>query len=136
MAAFGPTIEWSRTAVDTASRILLVEDDVLLRLAASSILLDAGYEVLEAANAREAIEVLETVPGIGLMISDIQMPGPIDGVKLAHAVRRRWPPVEMLLTSGRHIPGAGELPERVRYLPKPYAAPELLAEVEGLTPAH
>jgi len=122
--------------MDSASRILLVEDDALLRLGALTILIDAGYEVLEAANADEAIHVLETEPDIGVMISDIQMPGSIDGVKLAHAVRRRWPPVEVLLTSGRHIPSASELPERVRYLPKPYAAPELLAEVDQLTHVH
>jgi CheY-like chemotaxis protein len=122
--------------MDSASRILLVEDDALLRLGACAVLMDAGYEVLEAANADEAIRVLETEPDIGLMVSDIQMPGPIDGVKLAHAVRRRWPPVEVLLTSGRRVPSPDELPARVRYLPKPYAAPELLAEVEQLQAAH
>jgi CheY-like chemotaxis protein len=121
--------------MDSASRILLVEDDPLLRLGASAVLSDAGYEVLEAADAEEAIAMLEHEPNIRVMISDIQMPGSIDGVKLAHAVRRRWPPIEVLLTSGRHIPGAGELPERVRYLPKPFAAPELLAEVGALAGA-
>jgi CheY-like chemotaxis protein len=69
------------------------------------------------------------------MISDIQMPGSLDGVKLAHAVRRRWPPIQVLLTSGRAIPSADELPERVHYLPKPFAEMELLAEVEQLATA-
>jgi CheY-like chemotaxis protein len=122
--------------MDSAPRILLVEDDPMLRLGASAVLTDAGYEVLEAADGDEALAVLETEHDIRLMISDIQMPGSLDGVKLAHAVRRRWPPVEVLLTSGRCIPTQDELPSRVRYLPKPFAAPELLAEVDQLATAH
>ncbi|HVT50279.1 MAG TPA: response regulator [Dongiaceae bacterium] len=121
--------------MDAASRILLVEDDPILRLGAAAVLADAGYEVLEAANADEAIAVLERETGIRLMISDIQMPGSLDGLKLAHAVRRRWPPVAVLLTSGRRTPEPEELPERVHYLPKPFAAPELLAEVGQLAAA-
>ena len=77
--------------MNTALRILLVEDDPMLRLGASAVLMDAGYAVLEAADADEAIALRETEPDIRLMISDIQMPGSLDGVKLAHAVRRRWP---------------------------------------------
>ena len=96
--------------MNTALRILLVEDDPMLRLGASAVLMDAGYSVLEAADADEAIALLETEPDIRLMISDIQMPGSLDGVKLAHAVRRRWPPIQVLLTSGRAIPRADELP--------------------------
>jgi CheY-like chemotaxis protein len=122
-------------AMNTALRILLVEDDPMLRLGASAVLMDAGYAVLEAADADEAIALLETEPDIRLMISDIQMPGSLDGVKLAHAVRRRWPPIQVLLTSGRAIPSADELPERVHYLPKPFAEMELLAEVEQLATA-
>jgi CheY-like chemotaxis protein len=121
--------------METAARILLVEDDPMLRLGACAVLMDAGYEVLEAADGDAAIAILEADSDISLMISDIQMPGTLDGVALAHAVRRRWPPIEVLLTSGRYIPGPGELPERVRYLPKPFAAPELLAEVDQLAAA-
>jgi two-component system, response regulator PdtaR len=121
--------------METSPRVLLVEDDPLLRLDASVVLLDAGYEVLEAADGDEAIALLETESDIRVMVSDIQMPGSLNGVELAHAVRRRWPPIKMLLTSGRHIPRAGELPERVRYLPKPFAGRELLAEVEQLAAA-
>lgn len=121
--------------MNTALRILLVEDDPMLRLGASAVLMDAGYAVLEATDADEAIALLETEPDIRLMISDIQMPGSLDGVKLAHAVRRRWPPIQVLLTSGRAIPSADELPERVHYLPKPFAEMELLAEVEQLATA-
>jgi CheY-like chemotaxis protein len=121
--------------MDAARRILLVEDDPVIRLGVLAVLTEAGYEVLEAADAQEAIAILESEAGIRLMISDIQMPGSLDGVKLAHAVRRRWPPVAVLLTSGQHTPGADELPERVHYLPKPFAAPELLAEVGQLAEA-
>ncbi len=118
-----------------AARILVVEDDPLLRLGACTILQDAGYDTLEAGDADEAIATLERDPDVDVVFSDIQMPGQLDGVKLAHAVRRRWPPIAMLLTSGRRIPTANELPDRVRYLPKPFAGAELLAEIDRLAPA-
>lgn len=114
----------------------MVEDDPLLRLGACAVLREAGYDALEAADADEAISLLETEPDICVMVSDIQMPGALDGVKLAHAVRRRWPPIGVLLTSGRRVPTADELPERVRYLPKPFAGAELVAEVERLATRH
>jgi CheY-like chemotaxis protein len=118
-----------------AGRILVVEDDALLRLGACAVLQEAGYDILEARDADEAITMLESEPGIGVVVSDIQMPGAVDGLELAHAVRRRWPPIGMVLTSGRRVPAADELPHGVRYLAKPFAGAELLAEVARLASA-
>ena len=109
--------------------ILVVEDDPLLRLGACAVLREAGYGTLEAADAEEAIDILEHREDIGVVFSDIQMPGSLDGLKLAQTVRRRWPPIDMVLTSGRMTPRPEELPARVRYLPKPFGTAELLAEI-------
>ena len=84
--------------------ILVVEDDFLLSLDTSEALEDAGYDVIAAANADEAIKVLETRNDIRTIFTDINMPGSMDGLKLAAAVRDRWPPVHIIVTSGMTAP--------------------------------
>ena len=82
----------------------------------------AGFIALEASNADEAIEILESRDDIRVMFTDIQMPGSMDGLKLAQAVRGRWPPIEIVATSGRVMLGEHDLPARGRFVPKPYSA--------------
>ena len=72
--------------------VLIVEDEALIRMGAAQMVEDAGFEVLEASNADEAITMLETRSEIRAVFTDINMSGSIDGLKLAHAIRRRWPP--------------------------------------------
>jgi CheY-like chemotaxis protein len=101
--------------------ILVVEDEPLLRLMAVDIVQDAGFEALAATTADEALAILEArADDVRLVFTDIQMPGSMDGLGLAHAVRDRWPPVELIVTSGRCHIGANELPARGRFIPKPY----------------
>jgi CheY-like chemotaxis protein len=102
------------------SVILIVEDETLIRWGAVKMAEDAGFEVLEAANADEAIEILESRDDIRVVFTDIHMPGSMDGLKLAHAVRHRWPPIKIIVTSGRQIPIEHDIPEGGRFLPKPY----------------
>src|ERR1700750_1936204 len=83
-----------------AIQILVVEDDVLIRLATRDRIEAAGFKVYDAYSADEAIRLLEAHPGISLIFTDIDMPGSMDGVKLAHFVRERWPPVKIIVTSG------------------------------------
>ena len=80
--------------------VLIVEDEPLVRLGAVQAIEDAGFEVIEAANADEAIRILENRSDIRVVFTDIHMPGSIDGLKLAHAVRDRWPPIKIIVTSG------------------------------------
>ena len=101
--------------------VLIVEDEVLLRLDAVEMVKAAGYEVVEAANADQAIEILEARRDITLVFTDIQMPGSMDGLKLARAVRGRWPPIKIVATSGHLNIAETELPEGGRFLPKPYS---------------
>jgi CheY-like chemotaxis protein len=105
--------------------ILVVEDEDLLRQAAVALVEDAGFEAVGAASADEALAILEARTDVRLVFTDIQLPGSMDGLKLAHAVRNRWPPVELILTSGRRHIGPDDLPERGRFYAKPYDFAEL-----------
>ncbi len=114
--------------------VLIVEDELLLRMDAVDMIGAAGFEALEAGNADEAIEILQGRPDVTVVFTDIQMPGSMDGLKLARAVRGRWPPIKIVATSGLvHIADA-DLPEGGRFLPKPYSPVQVtgvLREVTG-----
>jgi CheY-like chemotaxis protein len=104
----------------TPAAVLIVEDEPLVRLCAVTMVEEAGFEVIEAANADEAIRILETRNDIRVVFTDIQMPGSMDGLKLAHAVRNRWPPIKIIVTSGRGPVKKRDLPEGGLFFAKPY----------------
>jgi two-component system, response regulator PdtaR len=105
--------------------ILVVEDDFLIRLNTAETLEDSGFEVIEAMNADEAIVILERRSDITVLFTDIQMSGSMDGLKLATAVRDRWPPILIFATSGQIKLGPNDLPDGGRFLPKPYSTTEI-----------
>src|SRR3984893_3538351 len=114
--------------------VLIVEDEFLVRMDGAGMITDAGFEVVEAANADEAIEILEARRDIAVVFTDIQMPGSMDGLKLARAVKGRWPPIKIVATSGQITVKETDLPEGGRFLPKPYSPTEItgmLREVTG-----
>ena len=113
--------------------VLIVEDEMLLRMDAAEMIEAAGFEVIEAANADQAIEVLEGRPDITVVFTDIQMPGSMDGLKLARAVRGRWPPIKIIATSGRLHVAETDLPEGGRFLPKPYSPAQVTGVLRELT---
>jgi CheY-like chemotaxis protein len=98
--------------------ILVVEDEVIVREIIQIELEDAGYEVILAANADAAIAVLEARADIHLVFTDIDMPGSMDGLKLAACVRDRWPPVHIIITTGKARPLT--IPANALFIPKPY----------------
>jgi CheY-like chemotaxis protein len=100
--------------------VLIVEDEPLIRLGAVKIIEDGGFEVIEAASADEAIRILECRDDIRVVFTDIHMPGSMDGLRLAHAVRNRWPPIKIIVTSGRDLGTQVDLPEGGRFFAKPY----------------
>jgi CheY-like chemotaxis protein len=100
--------------------VLVVEDDPIQRLMAVSVAEDAGYEAIEATNAKEAVRILESRNDIRIVFTDIDMPGSMDGMKLAACVRDRWPPVEIILTSGHFSAEDVKLPARGLFFSKPY----------------
>ena len=115
--------------------ILIVEDEALLRMDARDFLEEAGYAVHEAANADEAIKILEANDEIRLVFTDVNMPGSMDGVKLAHFVHRRWPPTKIIVASGHDKIGEDALPGGVAFFRKPYRAMQILSKMRDLLQA-
>lgn len=105
--------------------VLIVEDDTLVRLNAVDMVKDAGFKSVDASNADEALQMLESRSDIGLMFTDVQMPGSTDGLELAAIVRRRWPAIAILITSGRINVKESDVPLQVEFLSKPYSAANL-----------
>ncbi len=112
--------------------VLVVEDEMLLRMRAVDMVEDAGYTSLEAVDADEAVAILESRSDIALMLTDIQMPGSMDGLKLAHAVRERWPPIKIILVSGQAKPATTDIPADSRFYGKPLEAKEMIAEMQNM----
>lgn len=112
--------------------VLVVEDEILVRMNSVDMIRDLGFEVIEAVDAHEAVMLLESIPGIEVVFTDIQMPGSMDGLLLAAVVRDRWPPVALLITSGRERPSAADIPTGARFIPKPYSRYELGEQLHAL----
>jgi two-component system, response regulator PdtaR len=112
-------------AAGTARRnaILVIEDEPVMRLMAVDLVEEAGFEALEAFDAEEAVRLMEARPDIVLVFSDIDLGIGMAGLDLAHAIRDRWPPVEIIMTSG---------PERGRFFEKPYRRDEVAAAMREL----
>jgi CheY-like chemotaxis protein len=106
--------------------ILIVEDELLVRLGAVDTVVAAGFEVIEAASADEAMRILECRSDIRVVFTDIQMPGSMDGLTLAYAVRIRWPPIKIIVTSGRELLTEDDLPEGGLFFAKPYDPTDIL----------
>jgi two-component system, response regulator PdtaR len=118
-----------------SAAVLIVEDEPLIRMGAVDLIENAGFEVYEAGSADAAIALLELHKEIRLIFTDVDMPGSMDGLKLAHYVRGRWPPVKIIVTSG-HIKVTEEsLPAGAIFLPKPYDPAEIAHKVRELIPA-
>lgn len=100
--------------------VLVVEDEPLIRMGAVDLVEAAGYEALEAKDADRAIAVLESRADIDLVFTDVQMPGTMDGIKLAHYIRERWPSVRIMVASGRAILEESSLPTGSLFFSKPY----------------
>jgi CheY-like chemotaxis protein len=115
--------------------VLIVEDEFLLRMNAAEMIGDAGFGVVEAGNADEALAILEARPDFHVVFTDIQMPGSMDGLKLARFVRGRWPPIKIVATSGFVNVGKDDLPEGGRFLPKPYRPEQVIVTLRELTAA-
>jgi CheY-like chemotaxis protein len=113
--------------------ILLAEDETLVRMIASDILTeDAGFRVLEAGNADEALTLLEVRHDVRLLFTDVDMPGSLNGYALARIADMRWPGIAIIVTSGLTGPGIGDLPKKARFLPKPYSPSTLLNMVRDI----
>ncbi|MGA2994537.1 response regulator [Bradyrhizobium sp.] len=113
--------------------VLIVEDEFLIRKDAADMVTEAGFDVVEAENADEAISILESRFDITVVFTDIQMPGSMDGLKLAAAIRGRWPPIKIVATSGLLKINKDDLPSGSRFLPKPYSPSQIVGALRELT---
>ena len=100
--------------------VLVVEDESLIRTNAVEMVETAGFQAISASDADEAIRILESRNDIRAVFTDVQMPGSMDGLRLARVVRSRWPPVALIVTSGRTKIPEDNLPSGGRFLGKPY----------------
>jgi CheY-like chemotaxis protein len=112
--------------------VLVVEDESLLRASAIDMVKEAGFDVIEASDADEAIRILESRNDIRAVFTDIQMPGSMDGLRLARVIRSRWPPVALIVTSGKTNVPEDDLPTGGRFLPKPYHQAQIRSVLKQL----
>lgn len=110
--------------------ILIVEDEALVRFDLVDFFERAGWTVFEAGHADDAIAILEHHKEVRVVLTDVQMPGSMDGVKLAHYVRERFPPTVLFVASGNVPLGPDDLPARTTFLPKPFDTHRLLRQIE------
>jgi DNA-binding NtrC family response regulator len=114
------------------TKVLLVEDEPMIRAIGMDALEDAGYEVIEARDADEAVRILELLGEVHVLFTDVRMPGSMDGLELAKLVHERWPAMKILITSGDTWPRAAQIPDQGHFLPKPYRLEALQNEVTSL----
>ena len=99
--------------------VLVVEDEPLVRLHTIGVVENAGFQAIEARHADEAVCILETRNDIRLVITDVMMPGSMDGLRLANVIRDRWPPIHLILISATRI-AMSDIPECGKFFSKPF----------------
>ena len=116
--------------------VLLVEDEVLIRLFGADLLTAAGFEVIEAASADEALGKLESRGDVQVLFTDVHMPGSLDGLELARCVHKRWPGIELLIASGRSRLDPDEIPDDGLFVSKPYEPSHVIQQLRELAQRH
>lgn len=111
--------------------VLIVEDEPLIREFAGLAVADAGFDVVEAADAQQALEILNARSDVGVLCTDVDMPGALNGLELARLVHERWPAIRLVVTSGRPLPAP--VPDDGRFLSKPYSLDALTRTVADVS---
>jgi CheY-like chemotaxis protein len=117
----------SEASPDRPTLVLVVDDEPLVRMLGTDVLEDAGFVVVEAGNAAEALQILEAHPEVSVLFTDVNMPGEMNGIDLAQRVNERRPDVRLLIASGQASPRRDELPDGSVFLRKPWD-PEAVVE--------
>jgi two-component system, response regulator PdtaR len=113
--------------------VLIVEDDHLQRMESAENIAEAGFVVLEAENAETAIAMLEARPEISVVLTDVKMPGSMDGLKLAATIKHRWPPIKVVAVSGVVEPDEIEMPDGGLFIPKSSGSDRIIVTLRELT---
>ena len=122
----------SLSPTNLPTNVLVVEDEMVLRMRAVDLVEDAGFTAVEAVSADEALAILESRSDISLLFSDIQMPGSMDGLQLAHAVYERWPQLKIILVSGQLKLSSAEIPRDSRFFGKPLVSAQMITEMQDM----
>jgi CheY-like chemotaxis protein len=109
---------------------LVVDDEPLIRMDTADIISKAGYHVVEASSADEALEFLVKHSSLQLLFTDIQTGGELDGLELARVVADRWPAIEVVVASGFRLPIEGELPDDASFIRKPFSAKTVMETLQ------
>lgn len=109
---------------------LVVDDEPLIRMDIAAIISDAGYHVVEAATADEALAFLEKYSSLQLLFTDVQTGSDLDGFELARKIAERWPNIEVVVASGARVPKEGELPGNASFIRKPFSAETVLETLQ------
>jgi CheY-like chemotaxis protein len=112
--------------------VLVVEDEPMIRLSVVMDLEEAGFHVLEAGDTDEALALLDEHPEIHAMFTDVELPGSMNGLTLAAAVHDRWPPIKIIVTSGRVRRQEANLPEQALFMPKPYEPRHVASTIRSM----
>lgn len=112
--------------------VLIVEDEVLIRMHLVDILDHEGFTTVEVGSASEAVSMLEGRPDIRVVFTDIEMPGTMNGLALSHYVRHRWPPTIIVVNSGQRRPDLKEMPDGAHFIGKPFQSAELSSVLDGI----
>lgn len=115
--------------------VLVVEDEALIRMGVVVDFEEAGFNVLEAKDTDEAISLLRSHPEIQALFTDVEIPGSMNGLKLAATVHDRWPPIKIIVTSGRVVVRKRDLPQDAQFLPKPYDNNEVISTLREMVMA-
>jgi DNA-binding NtrC family response regulator len=116
--------------------VIVVEDEPLIRMVAESVLCDCGFQVFAATDAYQALRILESEAiHIRVLFTDVNMPGPMDGVTLAHYVHRHWPWISGLITSGRGSSANTDMPEGSHFIAKPYDLDKVAHQIRDMAKA-
>jgi CheY-like chemotaxis protein len=125
-------MDQSQSGPSSSTVVLVVEDNHLILMSALDLVATAGYEGIGAESADEAIAILEARSDVKLVFTDIEMPGTIDGAKLAHYIRNRWPPIHLIVASGKEIKDESQLPTGSTFFAKPYDNDTIVAEMSRM----
>ena len=120
--------------IDKPDVILLVDDEALVRMVGADILTDADFRGIDAVNADEALAMLEARSDVRVLVTDVEMPGALDGFTLARLVDKTWPQIGIVVVSGRAQPAEGDLPPKALFLGKPYTPDALVKAVRSILP--
>jgi CheY-like chemotaxis protein len=112
--------------------VLVVDDHPPVRALAVDVLSEAGFRTIEATSVEEALGVLRRRADVGVLLTDVNLSKPLDGYELALAVGRDWPDLGIVMISGGHIPGLDGMPERSRFVRKPYTSAALVAAIRDV----